>query len=61
MVVQGEAARPVQPGIQQFFGRSNSWGQIMAYASVVTLPVLAVFLVFQRQFVASVAGAGIKG
>jgi multiple sugar transport system permease protein len=61
MVVQGEAARPVQPGIQQFFGRSNSWGQIMAYASIVTLPVLAVFLVFQRQFVASVAGAGIKG
>jgi multiple sugar transport system permease protein len=61
MVVQGEAARPVQPGIQQFFGRSNSWGQIMAYASVVTLPVLAVFLVFQRQFVASVAGSGIKG
>lgn len=61
MVVRGEAARPVQPGIQQFFGRSNSWGQIMAYASVVTLPVLAVFLVFQRQFVASVAGSGIKG
>lgn len=61
MVVQGEGARPVQPGIQQFFGRSNSWGQIMAYASVVTLPVLAVFLAFQRQFVASVAGSGIKG
>jgi len=61
MVVQGEAARPVQPGIQQFFGRSSSWGQIMAYASVVTLPVLAVFLAFQRQFVASVAGSGIKG
>lgn len=61
MVVQGEAFRPVQPGIQQFFGRANSWGQIMAYASVITLPVLAVFLAFQRQFVASVAGTGIKG
>jgi multiple sugar transport system permease protein len=61
MVVQGEGARPVQPGIQQFFSRSNSWGQIMAYASVVTLPVLAVFLAFQRQFVASVASSGIKG
>lgn len=61
MVIQGEAFRPVQPGIQQFFGRTNSWGQIMAYASVITLPVLAVFLAFQRQFVASVAGAGIKG
>jgi multiple sugar transport system permease protein len=61
MVVQGEAARPVQPGIQQFFGRSSSWGQIMAYASVITLPVLAVFLACQRQFVASVVGTGIKG
>lgn len=61
MVIQSEAFRPVQPGIQQFFGRTNSWGQIMAYASVITLPVLAVFLVFQRQFVASVAGSGIKG
>lgn len=61
MVIQGEAFRPVQPGIQQFFGRTNSWGQIMAYATVITLPVLAVFLAFQRQFVASVAGTGIKG
>ena len=61
MVIQGEAFRPVQPGIQQFFGRTNSSGQIMAYASVITLPVLAVFLAFQRQFVASVAGTGIKG
>lgn len=61
MVIQGEAFRPVQPGIQQFFGRTNSWGQIMAYASVITLPVLVVFLVFQRQFVASVAGTGVKG
>ena len=61
MVIQGEAFRPVQPGIQQFFGRTNSWGQIMAYASVFTLPVLAVFLAFQRQFVASVAGTGVKG
>ena len=61
MVIQGQAFRPVQPGIQQFFGRTNSWGQIMAYASVITLPVLAVFLLFQRQFVASVAGSGVKG
>ena len=61
MVVQGTGARPVQPGIQQFFGRSESWGQIMAYATVVTLPVLAVFLAFQRQFIASVVGSGIKG
>ncbi|HSX65390.1 MAG TPA: carbohydrate ABC transporter permease [Pseudoxanthomonas sp.] len=61
MVIQSETFRPVQPGIQQFFGRTNSWGQIMAYATVITIPVLAVFVAFQRQFVASVAGTGIKG
>ncbi|MFC6672895.1 carbohydrate ABC transporter permease [Marinobacterium aestuariivivens] len=61
MAVQGEDARPVMPGIQIFFGRQTGWGEVMAYASFVTLPVLAVFLVFQKKFVRSLAGAGIKG
>lgn len=61
MAVQGEGARPVMPGIQIFFGRQTGWGEIMAYASFVTLPVLAVFLAFQKMFVRSLAGAGIKG
>jgi multiple sugar transport system permease protein len=33
----------------------------MAYATIVTLPVLAVFILFQRRLVQSVAGAGLKG
>jgi multiple sugar transport system permease protein len=61
MAVQGEDARPVMPGIQVFFGRTVEWGQIMAYATIITLPVLVMFLVFQRQFVRSVIGSGIKG
>ena len=61
LVVQGQEARPVMVGIQQFFGRTAVWGQIMAYATIVTLPVLAVFIVFQRRLVQSVAGAGLKG
>ncbi|WP_366657589.1 carbohydrate ABC transporter permease [Fodinicurvata sp. EGI_FJ10296] len=61
MVVQGEGARPVMPGIQIFFGRTVEWGQIMAYAALITLPILALFLLFQRQFVQSVVGSGIKG
>jgi multiple sugar transport system permease protein len=61
LVVQGQNARPIMVGIQQFFGRTQVWGQIMAYATLVTLPVLAVFVLFQRHFVQSVAGAGIKG
>ena len=61
LVVQGQEARPVMVGIQQFFGRTAVWGQIMAYATIVTLPVLAVFILFQRRLVQSVAGAGLKG
>lgn len=61
MVVQSANTRPVMPGIQEFFNRTPAWGQIMAYASMVTLPVLAVFAAFQRWFIASVASSGVKG
>ncbi|MEM8800708.1 MAG: carbohydrate ABC transporter permease [Pseudomonadota bacterium] len=61
IAVQSEGARPIMPGIQQFFGRNVAWGEIMAYATIVTLPILALFVAFQRQFVQSVAGAGVKG
>ncbi len=37
------------------------WGQIFAFSAMITLPVLLVFLVFQKQFVKSVAMTGIKG
>jgi multiple sugar transport system permease protein len=33
----------------------------MAYAVLMTLPLLAVFLAFQRHFVQGVASSGIKG
>lgn len=32
----------------------------MAYASVITVPVLALFLAFQRSFVNSIATSGVK-
>ena len=37
------------------------WGQIMAYGTLITLPVLIVFVIFQRSFVASLASTGVKG
>lgn len=61
MTVHTSGARPVMVGLQQYFGRTNQWGEIMAYATVVTLPVLALFLAFQKQFIRSVIGSGIKG
>jgi len=61
MVVQSEELRPVMVGIQYFFQLNVSWGQVMAYASMITIPVLALFLAFQRSFINSIASSGVKG
>ena len=61
MVVQSENNRPVMIGVQYFQQMTTSWGQIMAYSSLITLPIIAVFVIFQRQFVSSIAVTGVKG
>ncbi len=61
MAVQGENVRPLTVGMATFFGQTPDWGQIMAYASMITLPVLIVFLLFQKWFIQSVATSGLKG
>jgi len=61
MVVQTEELRPVMVGIQYFFQLNVSWGQMMAYASMITVPILALFLAFQRSFINSIASSGVKG
>jgi len=61
MTVQNENFRPVMVGMQYFFQQEPKWGAIMAYATLVTLPVLLLFLLFQGAFVKSVASSGIKG
>jgi multiple sugar transport system permease protein len=61
MVVQSEEYRPVMTGIQYFFLLNVSWGQVMAYASMITVPVLLLFIAFQRSFISSIASSGVKG
>ena len=65
MVVQTEALRPVQVGLDYFWVSTSEegtqWGQIMAYSTLITLPILIIFVIFQRAFVASVASSGVKG
>jgi multiple sugar transport system permease protein len=61
MVVQKEELRPVMVGMQYFFQLNTAWGEVMAYTSLITLPVLIVFISFQRAFVSSVAASGVKG
>lgn len=62
MVTRGIDHRPLMIGMQQFFGQyPRIWGNIMAFASMITIPVLIVFLLFQKWFVQSVASSGVKG
>ncbi len=65
MVVQTESLRPVQVGLDYFWASTSEegtqWGEIMAYSTLITLPILIIFVVFQRAFVASVASSGVKG
>jgi multiple sugar transport system permease protein len=61
MVVQEEGYRPVLVGLQYFFQLNTAWGEIMAYLSLITVPVLAFYLILQRAFIASIASTGVKG
>jgi multiple sugar transport system permease protein len=61
MVVQQEQYRPVMVGLQYFFQLNIAWGEIMAYLSLITVPVLAFYLFLQRAFIASIASTGVKG
>ena len=61
IVVQEEGYRPVLVGLQYFFQLNTAWGEIMAYLTLITLPVLAFYLFLQRAFIASIASTGVKG
>jgi len=62
LVTRGPEVRPLPLGIAVFQTLPPvQWGDIMAFATVMTLPLLVVFLAFQDAFVRSVARTGIKG
>lgn len=61
MVAQKEEYRPVMVGLQYFFQLNIAWGEMMAYLTIITVPVLLFYLSLQRAFIASIASTGIKG
>ncbi len=70
MVVQTNQYRPVMVGLGfywQTFSASTPgegvlpWGEMMAYLTIITLPVIILFLSLQRVFVESIATSGVKG
>ncbi|GAA4613881.1 carbohydrate ABC transporter permease [Actinoallomurus liliacearum] len=57
---QDKATLPIM--LQFFFGRSgNDWGPIMAASTLLTLPVIAFFLIVQRRMVSGLVAGAVKG
>lgn len=62
VVIQSEHNMTLQLGLSTFQGaHSTSWTLLMAGNVLAVLPMLVAFLLAQRQFVNSIASAGIKG
>jgi multiple sugar transport system permease protein len=61
IVVQQESYRPVMVGLGYFFQLNVAWGEVMAYLTLITVPVLAFYLILQKAFIASIASTGVKG
>lgn len=62
LVTRGQGVRPLPLGMAEFQNLPPiMWGDIMAFAVMVTLPLLIIFLVFQKGFVQGVARSGLKG
>jgi len=60
MVTIGEKYRPLPVAMATFESQIKSWGDIMAFGVMMIIPVLILFILFQRWFVRGIAATGIK-
>lgn len=61
MVTRGSEVRPVSLALAQYFGTPPPiWGDVMAFSALMSLPILVVYFAFQRWFIQSTIGSGIK-
>lgn len=61
LVISDPKLRTVQVGLALFFVKNRtSWDVVMAGSVLATLPVLIVFLIFQRYFIRGIALTGMK-
>ncbi|GLC82115.1 carbohydrate ABC transporter permease [Lacrimispora brassicae] len=62
IVLSKSSMYTVQIGLQLLNGAQFvNWNMLMSAALITTIPVLIVFLIFQKQFVQGIASSGIKG
>jgi multiple sugar transport system permease protein len=58
-----EASRRTLPVAIALFQNQHltQWGQVFAASIVALIPVVAVFILFQRHFIRGIARSGLKG
>lgn len=62
LMITDTAVRPLPLELSVFqAAQPPEWGSVLAFGVIFILPVIVVFLIFQRWFVASVASSAIKG
>jgi multiple sugar transport system permease protein len=62
LLLQSPTHWTMQVGLAQFFWSYGTlWNNLMAASVIALLPVVTIYLFFQRYFVAGVASAGVKG
>ncbi|MEH7379254.1 carbohydrate ABC transporter permease [Bacillus sp. JJ1533] len=61
IVISDPAKYTVQLALSNFIGEYNvDWGSLLAMSVVTMIPVLIVFLIFQKQFIQGMATSGMK-
>ncbi|CAN7590045.1 carbohydrate ABC transporter permease [Pararhizobium sp. LjRoot235] len=62
LVTQTDYARPIAVAIATFFGQDSIyWDRAMAASALMMIPILGLYLAFQRWFVSSFVGSAVKG
>ncbi|GAB2717642.1 carbohydrate ABC transporter permease [Paenibacillus thermoaerophilus] len=62
IVINNPEKYTIQLALSNFIGEYNvDWGSLLAMSTITMIPVLVVFLLFQRQFVQGIATSGMKG
>lgn len=62
LVTQTNTARPISVGIAAFLGQDTiHWNWAMAGSVLMMMPVLGLYIIFQRWFISSFLGSAVKG
>lgn len=62
VITSGPSKQPLSVGLREFFANPPvHWAQILAFSTLMSLPLLVMFLAFQRHFYKGVAAQANKG